>query len=342
MSYSRKSAPVGQYVTLRAMFSDPAGKPIEIDSGTVYIYDSAPSSSFGEIVSSGDYSESFDSITSIERVGEGFYEVNYLVPDTQEGTWNDLWVVEINGIKTYSYFSFNVKKQNRIQLQMIGENTLVVVLLSPDIADTSGNTLGEEYQLAFSTKYNPYYASPDLVRLEVGQMLDPIPNDTLSLFIHWASKEADAITGAKVRNRQMYDMAKTKFVVYDTALRALMLPVNLAGKTKRLGDLMIQNESSFRDVIPELKKLREEWFRVVNAGGNIVPGQGLSPTYAVKGIKDPNRGLIGRNWHSTYEYPYRQPAGNFSSIARGEIKSKKGFVDFIVDEYGRRIKEPDK
>ena len=42
---------------------------------------------------------------------------------------------------------------------------------------------------------------------------------------------------------------------------------------------MIQNDSSFKDIIPELKKEREEWFRVTNAGGNIVPGQGLDPTF---------------------------------------------------------------
>ena len=341
MSYSRKAAPVGQYVTLRAMFSDPSGLPVSIDKGIVYIYSETPSKDFETIVDEEDYSESYDSVTSIEKVGEGFYEISYLVPDVDAGTWNDLWVVEINGIKCYAYFSFNIKRKNKIELQVINQNTLVVILLSPDIADTSGNTLGEEYQLSFSTKYNPYYASPDLVRLEVGQMLDPIPDDTLSLFIHWASMEANAITGAKVRNRQMYDLARTKFVIYDTVLRALMLPVNLAGKTKRLGDLMIQNESSFKDVIPELKKIREEWYRVVNAGGGIVPGQGLNPTYAVKGIKDPNRGLIGRNWHSSYKYPYRQPAGNFSLVASGEIKAKKGFVDFIVDEFGRRLKEPD-
>ena len=341
MSYSRKAAPVGQYVTLRAMFSDPSGKPIDIDSGKVYVYEGSPSESFDDIVSNQDYTGAYETLTSIEKIGDGFYEVNYLVPDVEAGTWYDLWVVEINGIETYSYFSFNVKRQNKIELQVIGENTLVVILLSADIADTSGNTLGEEYQLSFSTKYNPYYASPDLVRLEVGQMLDPIPNDTLSLFIHWSSLEADAITGAKVKNRKTYELARTKFVIYDTVLRALMLPVNLSGKTKKLGDLMISNQSSFKDVVPELKRLREEWFRVVNAGGGIVPGQGLSPTYAVKGIKDPNRGLIGRNWHSTYKYPYRQPAGNYSSVASGEIKAKKGFVDFIVDEFGKRIKEPD-
>lgn len=342
MSYTRTCAPIAQYVSLRAMFSDPAGTPMSIDSGSVYIYTSKPNKSFDSIVEDSDFSEAYEAVTSLEKIGSGFYEVEYLVPDEDEGTWYDLWVVEVNGVTVHAVFSFTVKEKGKIEIQSIGQNTLVVILLDSSIADTSGNTLGEEYQLSFSTKYNPYYASPDLLRLEVGQWLDPIPNDTLSLFIHWASIEANAITGAKVTNRNMYNTARTKFVIFDVALRALMLPVNLSGKTKRLGDLMIKNESSFKEVIPELKKKREEWLRVVNAGGNIVPGQGLNPTFAVKGRFDPDRPLIGRQWHSSLAYPYPQSGANASLRRKGSMKFKKGFVDFVIDEYGSRLKEPDK
>ena len=342
MSYTRTCAPVGQYVSLRAMFSDAAGTPMSVDSAKVYIYTSKPSKSFDSIVEDSDFSESYETVESIEKIGSGFYEIEYLVPDEKEGTWYDLWIAEVNGVTHYAAFSFNVKEKGKIEIQTIGQNTLVVILLDPSIADTSGNTLGEEYQLSFSTKYNPYFASPDLVRLEVGQWLDPIPNDTLSLFIHWASIEANAITGATVRNRNMYNTARTKFVIFDVALRALMLPVNLSGKTKRLGDLMIRNESSFKEVIPELKKKREEWLRVVNAGGNIVPGQGLNPTFALKGKFDPDRPLIGRGWHSAQNFPYTQPAANTFLRKQGSVKFKKGFVDYVVDEYRTIIKEPDK
>lgn len=341
MSYSRKCVPFGQTVTLRAMFSDSCGNPINIDSGSVYIYNETPTLSWSEIFDTQDYSESYDSVSSITKISDGFYEIEYTVPAENEGLWNDMWVVEINGIPMYNIFSFKVEKLGNISLQVVGENTLVVVLLDPSIADIYGNTLGEEYQLSFSTKYNPYYSSVDLIRLEVGKWLDAVPDDTISLFIHWASIEADNITGAKVRNKSMYEMARTKFVIYDVALRVLMLPVSLGGKTKRLGDLMIQNDSSFKDIIPELKKEREEWFRVTNAGGTIVPGQGLDPTFAVKGLRDPDRGLIGRGWHSSLNYHYRQPAGNIRVRKKGEIKFKKGFVDFIVDDVGRRLKEPD-
>ena len=57
MSYSRKCVPIGQTVILRAMFSDSCGNPINIDSGSVYIYNDSSSNSWDEIVKSGDTSE---------------------------------------------------------------------------------------------------------------------------------------------------------------------------------------------------------------------------------------------------------------------------------------------
>ena len=51
-------------------------------------------------------------------------------------------------------------------LQQIPNNVLVVILLNL-IVQIYGNTLGEEYQLSFSTKYNQYYSSVDLIRLEL-------------------------------------------------------------------------------------------------------------------------------------------------------------------------------
>ena len=46
MSYSRKCVPIGQTVILRAMFSDSCGNPINIDSGSVYIYNDSSSNSW--------------------------------------------------------------------------------------------------------------------------------------------------------------------------------------------------------------------------------------------------------------------------------------------------------
>jgi hypothetical protein len=73
---------------------------------------------------------------------------------------------------------------------------------------------------------------------------------------------------------------------------------------------------------------REEWWRVVNAGGNIVPGQGLGPSVAIKGQYDPERRNIGRLWESPDEFTYMQPTSN------GKVKyagRNRGLFSYIRD-----------
>ena len=113
--------------------------------------------------------------------------------------------------------------------------------------------------------------------------------------IHWSSIEADMIATADVRG-PLFENARTKFVIFDCALRCLTVPVDLGGKQKQLGDLMIRNDSKFVEIISELKSKREEWFRVVNARGSIVPGQSFAPSTAVMGRYDLDRRRQGRLW----------------------------------------------
>jgi len=333
MSYTRRCAPIGQTVTLRALFVDPCGNPVDIDEGTLtsYIYDDGDYD-FSTITNSDNYSSAIEAITSVTSISTGYYEVSYIIPSslTEEVRWRDLWVAEIGGVKTYNVFNINIKLAGAVKLQIINNNTLIAIVIDSTVADTSGNTLEEDQQATFSTRYTPYYASPDLIRLEAGQWVESIPNDTLSLFIHWASLEADAIA-TKVVNSNIFNMARTKFVIHDVLLRVLTLPVGLGGKQKKLGDLMIRKDSSFADVIPTLKKEREEWFRVVNSGGRIVPGQGFAPVTALKGKFDPNQRRVGRLWHSPFDVAYKQPAANSKFKKLNQTKFRKGFVDFILD-----------
>jgi hypothetical protein len=272
---------------------------------------------------------------SITRISTGFYEYVWdaatapaLWPRAT-GTWYDVWVAQVSGAQVAQTFTVTVIDAGTVALQEIDNNSLIVVLLDSTIAGVSGDTLGEEIQLSYSTTYAPYYASVDLLRLETGGWIDGIPDDTLALMIHWSSIEADLITGRRSAGRD-YNTARTKFVIFDAALRTLMLPADLGGKTKRLGDLMIQNNTDFAYTMNELKRKREEWFRVVNAGGSIVPGQSFAPAVAAKGSKDPDRRRVGRLWWSTADFPYVQPTAN-TKLRRvspdGTRKFRFGFQD---------------
>jgi hypothetical protein len=306
---------------------DDCGELISADAGTLecYIYPGdVLSATIEEEVEAGTFASATSNISgSIVEIATGFYEATYAVPaSTENGTYADVWVAEIDGNQVWVRLTFLVVGVGKITVQEIGNNTLIVILLDPTIAGTSGDTLGEEIQLTFSTEYDPYYSSPDLIRLECGAWIESIPDDTISLMIHWSSIEAQSI--AYGPGGSMFELAKTKFVTFDAALRLLMLPASVGGKRKTLGDLMISNDSSALDMIKELKDSREEWWRVVNARGSIVPGQGFAPEVALKGKYDPDRRRVGRLWWSPTDQFYQQPAGNTRLRMSNQRKYKTG------------------
>lgn len=337
MAYYRNQAPVGQTVTLRAVFRDGAGNLVDVDSNfpNVHLYPpSTTQTTIDAAIASGDFSGATTTIsyTSVTKISTGYYEATWAIGATADtGTWTDVWEAEISGVDVSDHFSIEVVSVGSVSIQSIDENMLIVITISEDVKDTDGNSLGEETYLTFSTKYNPYYASPELVRLECGSWLDSIPDDTISLMIHWSSVEADLIATGPTRGR-LFNAARTKFVIYDSALRSLMIPVDMGGKQKQLGDLMIKNDSNFVEVISQLKKKREEWFRVVNAKGNIVPGQSFAPAVASKGRYDPDRARMGRQWWPPTDYPYVQPGANAKVRKTTQRRFKKGFFDLGPEE----------
>jgi len=329
MGYKRDSVPVGQTVTLRAIFLNGSGEPMDVDSMSVKVYD--PSGAVDGIY------------TSVTNISTGYYELDVTLSATATtGVWTDEWTGTISGVDVKNTFKFTVEEMGSAQTQTIGNNTLIVVLIEKTIADSDGRTLEEEQQVTFSTRYSPYYASPDLIRAEVGTWLDSIPDDTLSLLIHWSSKEVDLITPAGIRRHSNYSQARTMFVIYDVALRCLTLPAAGTGSgTKMLGDLMIKKNLDFRDAVEDLKKKRQEWFRVVNAKGNITPGQSFAPSIAVKGSNHPENRRVGRLWWNPLDYPYAVPIGNRKIRKAGERKFRKGHVDIIDGSYFPPDEEPD-
>ena len=325
----RDCVALGQTVTLRALLRDDCGDLITPDSGTVkcFIYPSDVSSETiqTEVESSTFASAISDVSSTVSEISSGFYEASYAVPATADtGTYADVWVAEVSGVQIWVRLTFLVMSIGRIVEQKINKNTLIVVLLDPTIAGVSGDTLREEIQMTFSTEYDPYYSSPDLLRLECGAWIESIPDDTISLMIHWSSLEAQAVAYGPLGN--MFEMAKTKFVTFDAAVRLLMLPASVGGKRKTLGDLMISNDASASSMIKELKDARDEWWRVVNAKGSIVPGQGFAPEVAVKGKYDPDRRRVGRLWWNPADYFYAQPAGNTRLRGAGQRKYKTGHL----------------
>jgi len=337
---NRGAALAGNEIVLRAVFTDSDGCLVDLDAvPEIYIYDESVETD--TIVSEADaqtYTSALVGPLSAVRLSTGYYTYSYTVPAGGDaGSWHDLWVGTINGTDDYDYFSFRVTAGFDASSQSLGNNTMVIIELSGDITNSAGDESLVATDLYYSTNYSPLYASPDLIRLELGRWIDYIPDDTLALMSHISSKEADFIQGDVPCNSRNLKLAKTKFVVYDSVWRCLMIPGQgqqsgyASGKKKSLGDLSITDGAPVVAVPDEIMdwihQQRQSWFRVVNAGANIVPGQGLTPTYAVKGMNDPDRRLGGRLWEDPGTIHYPQPSANSKRRRAGMRRGRFGFSD---------------
>jgi hypothetical protein len=276
--------------------------------------------------------EEIVNIVDITKVETGFYY--YTVEFDLEGSWLEVWSATINGQVIEFERVLNVDNSAQAIAQIIGldYNSLIVIKFKEDIASVDGELLGKVEPYTFSTEYNPFYCSVEMMRLELGAWLNRVPDDTIALAIHWSSLEADNITGVRPTSER-YLFARTRFVMFDAAVKLISMPLGESspgsGKQKQLGDLLIQDSGTLdfnlKDLVQELKAERDEWWRVVNAGGCIVPGQGLGPTSALKGDKRADKNQRSREWHDPWNEPFLQPTQNSMYKAHGEKKYKHGY-----------------
>ena len=346
--YSRSGVLNGEDIDLRVIFTDSLSNLVATDAlPTVYLFDDTlTDEELALALEAEDYSGAVAGPFAATMIVPGYYQYVYTVPDSAtDQIWRDVWIGMVNTVVTVKTFYFTTVEGPDLTYQSLGTNQLVLIELEASISSyDETKTLGSDIQLSFSTVYTPYYASTDLVRLEGGAWLDFIPDDTLSLMIHWSSLEANYITTPGCKGPQ-FNFARQKFVAMDTILKCLTLPGGSdvvrgggypnAGKRKMLGDLMIDNSAGANsqttasgldiETLRYFRTQRDEWWRVVNAGGMIVPGQGLSPTFAVKGEFDPDRRNSGRLWANPEYTRYAQAAANTKYVPDGARRAKFGF-----------------
>jgi hypothetical protein len=265
------------------------------------------------------------------KVTDGFYYISIIVNEI--GKWTHSWISTKDAIDSTSTNTFDVSDTNKASEVKFGLdfNSLIVIEVDENIKmNDNVATLGSKKVFSFSTEYNPFYSSTEMLRVEMGSWASLVPDDSLALAIHWSSLEADAITNISIVSEQ-YFYARTRFVMYDAAVKLFSMPIGASGssgKQKQLGDLLVKDGSgldySIKDLIVELKQERDEWWRVVNAGGSIVLGQGLGPSSASKGSK--TKLHKSREWHDPWNEHYIQPTSNSLYRKQGESVYKHGFT----------------
>ncbi len=320
---NRSTIQINEAVKLKMLFTDLNGAPVDPVGATVTLTD--PS---GNVIDPG---------LQVTKIDTGYWYFDYT--PTVSGVWKDSWTVSLLGENVTFEGGFEVTSGGLVAQPKCGLdfNSLVFITLE-GLKDTEGNSLAKTLELFFTTEYNPFYASVEMLKMELGAWVANVTDDTIALSIHWSSLEADNITGVKPTSERYY-FARTRFVMYDAGLRLLSMPIGTYGndgKKKQLGDLLIENKDSLdfdlADLIKELKAERDEWWRVVNAGGCIVNGQGLGPQHAEKGRS--RKGYKNsREWHDPWVEGYVQPTQNSKYRVPGGTKYKHGFTPFRGLDY---------
>jgi hypothetical protein len=198
------------------------------------------------------------------------------------------------------------------------QNNIVVITLASTIADTEGNTLGEEYTTYFSTPYYPVYTSLRRIRLDLGPIATSLSDETIMLAILEASLMADATTFiTSTVNVAFRNTARREYVTCMAELilvMALLGGSNSSGKmSKKLGDLSVSRtgaDDRLEDTRDRLKECVGYWEIAVQTGGDIAPGTSLRPGSSVKGRDAEDAIVVSREWEATTGVGLYRPSIN--------------------------------
>lgn len=345
MAYKRTGVLDGQSIQLRCIIADSEGNLIDpVSLPAVYIYDESISTdTIDQEIEDAVFTSATSGPLSPVKLATGLYQLTYTVPaGSVAGIWHDVWVSAIESTDISTILDFTVINGALIESQQLGNNQIIIVELDSSIQSYNGLTLASDIQLSFITRLTPYYASPEVVRMEIGPWIDFIPDATLAMMIHWSSKEADFIMAGTRSSQDRVNFARAKFVSYDAVLRSMYLPGSSSyqpgggsGVTKRLGDLAITNSGAGAaqvtasgidaQTLKYIREKRDEWYRVVNGGATIMPGQSFAPLVAQRSVYDPDRRLGGRDFVDPDIFYYDQPALNHKGRVPGSKKGKAYF-----------------
>jgi hypothetical protein len=312
---------LNQETKLKALFTDYNGLGVELDSISATI--TKPD-------------ETIVNAENIVEADEGFYTFLFNNTDLL-GEYICNWAGQKDGqiILKQEKFSVIEGYKSIVNIPKIEKNNLVIITLE-GLKSIEGEELETTY-LSFTSEYDPYYCSVDMVRMQLGSFAEQVEDDLIALCIHLASKDAYNSTGRKINleDNEHYKNARARLVTFDSCIRLMTMPLTIpdgSGDQKQLGDLMIAGGGSkieLERLLDELKFERNEWWRIVNSGGTIVHGQGLGPQSAVKGMRHKEAVNVSRVWHDPWTEGYFQPTVNSKYRKNGERKEKAGFTGFM-------------
>jgi len=354
---SRSEAIRGQDVLLAVRFYDSAGEPADADplTLTLSIYPpgkdprdplTVPADAWvlNASLTAGGAGPYADPLKFVTKEGTGLYSYSFTIPAAAiDGTGFDYWSGTITTQTLNATLEFIILDGPSAKATYLYENNMVFIELASTINDATDHTpLGETYTWYFTTTYNPLYVSARQIRLELGRLIQDVPDDTINLAIFEASLEADALVfgllnGLSIVNQNFFEFARRRYVI--CAAEFILLTAvsggggsGSGGKSKSLADLRVSYDGSgsvSEDKLGELLACKAKWEVALTSAGDLAPGTSLRPSMTIKGRLDPDRPAIGRGWQSTATcgtVDSQTPAANTETLQRGYRRWKRNYI----------------
>jgi len=344
----RSSVLRGESIALTAVFLDAANQPTDATDIKLDIFPpgKSPDLGYGEedawvweaSLTSGGSGPQADPEVLIVHQSEGHYSYTLTIPeDADLGPAFDNWYGTVDSQDLDEVFSFVIVGGGSIsEVAQLYNNNVVFVKLYSTVAATDETTLGSDYEFYFTTTYNPLYSSVRRIRLDLGALIANVPDDTINLAIFQASLEAEALTFPT----QEYPtsgltgylaFAQKQYVTCVAELTLLNAIQNAGssggGMAKRLADLQVSYDGGqLDDLLKRAVACRIKWEAALTSHGEIAPGTSQRPSMVIKGIYDPDRPTVGREWQvSDDDMDSQYPAANTDVQGYYNRRWKKSF-----------------
>lgn len=310
----------GDAIRLRVQYKDEYGEPAQATDVYVHIFD--PDADYTDL------GEAYTVSGVPTYLGEGIFEYEFTAPTAgPDGTWHDLWIGQllyqtVSGIMSFDVTTSGIVISFENQLYA---NDIVQVTVASGLQATDGTYLTDGYDLEFMTTTSPSYSSPRKVRLEVGALVENLPDMILEMAILEASLEADVLTFITGRyNDPLYQHARYEYTSCLAAATLLTNTGSLLLRSKTLADLSVTYDTNgVRDAMDKIRGCMELWKPQLLAGGGAKAI--TQPQYVVKGELDPDRPAVSRSWHSTDDgsISRRVPAANDRVTPKGKRRGRR-------------------
>ncbi len=207
-------------------------------------------------------------------------------PEPEFGWENVNHTVQVHG--EYIYIVLNEDLEDNHEYRIVMPKTTKAM---------DGSSLGSDYILEFTSRYYPLLASPNMVRLDLGQYMTDVNEDYMYRYIR---ENSMAIMSITPREDIDWDDPPFEFkqyvrfkTIYDMILGTYMRMASGGGKSVKLGQLTVdyRDSQSQAEMLRFLKDLLEPWYSLC---------MGLK---RAKGIRTVTKGTFGRSSDGTYPFP---------------------------------------